>query len=65
MSYAAENCVVHGGIASPSACFECQDNERQTQPSPCRTGCDTQDHATYGECLQAASISIDRTSLRP
>ena len=30
----------------------------------CRTGCDTQDHATYLECLQAPNMSIDKTSLR-
>jgi hypothetical protein len=32
--------------------------------SNCRSGCDTQDHATYAECLQAANISIDRESLK-
>jgi hypothetical protein len=30
----------------------------------CRTGCPTQDHADYGECLFAARINIDKTSLR-
>lgn len=24
----------------------------------CRTGCATQDHATYGECLRAASLQV-------
>lgn len=24
----------------------------------CRTGCPTQDHASYGECLKAASIKV-------
>lgn len=27
-------------------------------PSPCRSGCTTKDHASYAECLQAASIQI-------
>jgi hypothetical protein len=31
----------------------------------CRAGCDTQDHESYWECLQAANVSIDKTSLRP
>ena len=30
----------------------------------CRKGCPTQDHADYGECLFAANIGIDKTSLR-
>jgi len=30
----------------------------------CRTGCKTQDHESYWECLQDASISIDKTSLQ-
>lgn len=29
----------------------------------CRTGCPTQDHATFGECARAANIQIDRYSL--
>ena len=24
----------------------------------CRTGCKTQDHASYGECLRSASVSF-------
>ena len=32
--------------------------------SNCRTGCKTQDHATYGECLKASNIAIDKTSLK-
>jgi len=38
------------------------------KPEPngiCRAGCKTQDHNTYSECLQAANVSIDKTSLRP
>jgi len=31
----------------------------------CRAGCNTQDHQSYWECLQAANVSIDKTSLRP
>lgn len=31
----------------------------------CRQGCKTKDHYTYHECLSAASIGIDKTSLRP
>ena len=31
----------------------------------CRAGCNTQDHESYWECLQAANVSIDKTSLRP
>jgi hypothetical protein len=32
--------------------------------SDCRSGCETQDHNSYAECLQAANISIDRESLK-
>lgn len=32
--------------------------------SQCRTGCKTQDHATYAECLKAANIQIDKESLK-
>ena len=27
--------------------------------SKCRIGCPTQDHETYGDCLQNANIGID------
>lgn len=30
----------------------------------CRTGCPTQDHATWGECARAAVIQIDNHSLK-
>jgi hypothetical protein len=30
----------------------------------CRAGCKTQDHDSYGDCLQAANIAIDKTSLK-
>jgi hypothetical protein len=26
--------------------------------SRCRQGCETQDHATYGECLKAARLGV-------
>lgn len=26
--------------------------------SPCRSGCKTQDHESYAECLRAASIQV-------
>ena len=29
--------------------------------SDCRTGCVSQDHATYAECLQAANVTIAAT----
>lgn len=29
----------------------------------CRTGCRTQDHATWGECARAAEIQIDNHGL--
>jgi hypothetical protein len=32
--------------------------------SVCRSGCPTQDHDSYGDCLQAANIAIDKTSLK-
>lgn len=38
------------------------------KPKPngiCRSGCPTQDHATYADCLADARIGIDKTSLRP
>lgn len=31
----------------------------------CRSGCPTQDHNSYAECLESANIGIDKTSLRP
>ena len=31
----------------------------------CRTGCKTQDHESYWDCLQDAAIAVDKTSLRP
>lgn len=37
------------------------------KPEPngiCRSGCATQDHESYGECIQSANIGIDRLSLR-
>lgn len=33
--------------------------------SVCRTGCETQNHNSYWDCLQSANILIDRSSLRP
>ena len=30
----------------------------------CRSGCPTQDHDSYGECLRDANIAIDKTSLK-
>ena len=44
------------------ACPMCK---REITQQICRTGCDTQDHKSYWECLQAANVSIDKTSLRP
>lgn len=29
----------------------------------CRTGCPTQDHASWGDCARAADIQIDRHAL--
>lgn len=30
----------------------------------CRSGCDTQDHASWGDCARAANMQIDRHALR-
>jgi hypothetical protein len=30
----------------------------------CRSGCETQDHETYADCLKEANISIDKESLK-
>jgi hypothetical protein len=27
-------------------------------PSPCRSGCKSQDHASYAECLKACNVQI-------
>ena len=36
-----------------------------TRKNPnCRSGCKTQDHKSYGDCLKDASIAIDKTSLK-
>lgn len=42
----------------------CEDCEKKGNVN-CRSGCPTQDHASYGDCLQGANIGIDKTSLRP
>ena len=37
------------------------------KPEPngiCRTGCPTQDHKSWGECVRDAGIAIDKTSLQ-
>lgn len=70
MSYEAENCVAHGGYVSSAKCFECNDTAEGIAPKVkpngvCRTGCPTQDHADYSECLVAARINVDKSSLRP
>ena len=70
MSYEAENCVAHGGYCSSSICFECRENadlfvKKPTPNGICRTGCPTQDHADYSECLVAARINVDKSSLKP
>lgn len=31
----------------------------------CRAGCTTRDHRSWGDCLRAARIGVDRESLRP
>ena len=28
------------------------------EPSPCRQGCKTKDHASYAECLKACNVQI-------
>lgn len=30
----------------------------------CRSGCSTQDHDSYSDCLADANIGIDKTSLK-
>jgi hypothetical protein len=30
----------------------------------CRSGCETQDHETYADCLKEANIGIDKESLK-
>jgi len=30
----------------------------------CRSGCETQNHFTYAECLKEANIQIDKESLK-
>lgn len=29
----------------------------------CRSGCLTRDHASWGDCVRAANIGVDRTAL--
>ena len=33
--------------------------------NPCRSGCPTQDHKTYAECLKAANFGIARGESAP
>ena len=46
-------------------CPESGDLDYKPRRNNCRAGCKTQDHESYGECLQAANIGIDKTSLKP
>lgn len=32
--------------------------QRRAQPSPCRSGCKTQEHASYAECLKGAAVQV-------
>ena len=42
-----------------------QPNSKPEQKSEkCRTGCKTQDHQSWGECLRQANIQVDRESLK-
>lgn len=42
-----------------------QPNSNLEQPKGnCRTGCKTQDHQSWGECLRDANIQVDRESLK-
>lgn len=38
-------------------------DERPQRGDACRAGCATRDHATWGECVRAARIAVDRTAL--
>ena len=57
------HCGVKAIIAS-DGCWVCPKCQREITKQICRSGCSTQDHNTYWECLQAANVSIDKTSLR-
>jgi hypothetical protein len=48
----------------PCGCQGHNPSHRAVAEQPkCREGCRTQDHATWGECVRAAKIAIDRTAL--
>lgn len=41
----------------PDVCGGCEAEEVRSKSS-CRSGCKTQDHASYAECLKAAAVQI-------
>lgn len=64
------DCGCEGGctyLAEPSSrlCWACTQGGcvPHCESSPCRTGCPSKDHATWGECARAAAIQIDRAAL--
>lgn len=54
-----------GAVFASDGCWECPKCHKEVMQIICRTGCNTQDHESYWECLQAANVSIDKSSLRP
>ena len=43
----------------PEVCGGCEaEVSRKRESSVCRSGCKTQDHSSYAECLKAAAVQI-------
>jgi hypothetical protein len=58
-------CAVSAIIWNGKDAWVCPMCRTPIEQTICRAGCNTQDHESYWECLQAANVSIDKTSLRP
>lgn len=64
------DCKHHNKIWYGTEGWDCEDCPEsgelyQVTRTVCRSGCKTQDHESYSDCLSAANIGIDKTSLRP
>jgi hypothetical protein len=57
-------CIAHGVLILAQQSLPWMRTMKPKSNGICRSGCPTQDHASYGECLQDARIAVDKTSLK-
>lgn len=50
---------VEGDPIEPTVAAE---SALETPKTPCRSGCKTQNHASWGDCVRAAGVQIGRLS---